>query len=271
MTTLLVETPDGATLKARRTGQGRTLMLVSGLGGTAGFWDPAIALLSSDYEIITFDQRGIAGSERGSAAVNISQLAADVLTVCDAMGIEKADFLGHSTGGCIVQTIAANAPERVANLVLSATWLRPGNYLKALFDFRLRLLMTDPAAYAESAALLSYSPEWLETNWMQYDKATANPPVDSIKKTIVAERIRALLDYDGSDQIGRIKARTLILGASDDMIVPAFLQKELSAHIPGAELEILPDGGHFYPNSRVDLFAAMLDDWLKKSARNQNK
>ena len=112
MTELVVTTPDGAKLRARRHGQGRPLVLVSGLGGTAGFWDPAIALLGSEFELITFDQRGIAGSSRGSAAVDIAQLAADVLTVCDAMGVENADFLGHSTGGCIVQTIAATAPDQ---------------------------------------------------------------------------------------------------------------------------------------------------------------
>ena len=62
MTELVVTTPDGAKLRARRHGQGQPLVLVSGLGGTAGFWDPAIALLGSEFELITFDQRGIAGS-----------------------------------------------------------------------------------------------------------------------------------------------------------------------------------------------------------------
>lgn len=262
MTERLVTTQDGATLKARRHGQGRPLVLVSGLGGTAGFWDPAIALLGSEFELITFDQRGIAGSSRGGAPVDIAQLATDVLTVCDAMGIAEADFLGHSTGGAIVQTIAATAPERVGNLVLSAAWLRPGHYLKALFEFRLRLLASDPAAYAESAALLSYAPEWLEVNWAKYERATANPPADPTKQAIVAERIRALLAYDGTDQIGAIAARTLVLGARDDMIVPAFLQAELAEHLPGAELRLLDDGGHFYPGSRTETFAPLVADWL---------
>ncbi len=266
MTELVVTTPDGAKLRARRHGQGQPLVLVSGLGGTAGFWDPAIALLGSEFELITFDQRGIAGSSRGSAPVDIAQLAADVLTVCDTMGVERADFLGHSTGGCIVQTIAATAPERVGNLVLSAAWLRPGNYLKALFEFRLRLLATDPAAYAESAALLSYAPEWLEANWTKYERATATPPTDPAKQAIVAERIRALLAYDGSDQIGRVAARTLVLGARDDMIVPAFLQEDLAAELAGAELRLLPDGGHFYPGSRTETFAPLVADWLSGRA-----
>ncbi|SDF18520.1 Pimeloyl-ACP methyl ester carboxylesterase [Salipiger thiooxidans] len=262
MTPLTVETGDGAVLKVRRQGRGAPVVLVSGLGGTAGFWDPVIARLQDRFELITFDQRGIAGSTRGSAPVNIAQLARDVLTICDALELSRAAFLGHSTGGCIVQTIAATAPERVERLALSAAWLKPGNYLTALFEFRLGLLHRDPRAYAESAALLSYAPGWLESHWDKYERATANPPADPGTQAIVAERIRALLDFDGSDQIGAVTAETTIIGAQDDMIVPAFLQQELARHLPGAALRMLPDGGHFYPASRTDAFVAIATDWL---------
>lgn len=263
MTGIDVETPDGAVLRARRQGAGAPLILVSGLGGTAGFWEPVVARLAPAFELITFDQRGIAGSTRGAAPVDIAQLARDVLTVCDALDLPQAAFLGHSTGGCIVQTIAATAPERVARLALSAAWLRPGHYLRALFEFRLSLLHRDPKAYAESAALLSYAPDWLEAHWDRFERSAANPPADAARQAIVAERIRALLEFDGTSQIGRIAAETAIFGARDDMIVPAFLQQELARHLPGASLRLLPDGGHFYPVSRTEPFAAMVADWMR--------
>lgn len=259
-----VTMPDGAVLNVRRQGSGAPLVLVSGLGGTAAFWQPLVECLSEQFELITFDQRGIAGATRGSDEVDIARLAEDVLVLCDALDLPQAAFLGHSTGGCIVQTIAATAPERVTRLCLSATWLRPGNYLRALFEFRLALLDSDPAAYAASAALLSYAPQWLETHWDKFETAAAKAPMDPDKKRIVAERIRALLGFDGTGQLAQIpSAPTLIIGARDDMIVPAFMQDELAAALPEARQIVLEDGGHFYPASRVGALAQHVADWMQ--------
>lgn len=269
MTQFQVETPDGAVLSVHRQGQGAPLVLVSGLGGTAGFWTSTVASLQDRFELITFDQRGIGASTRGRAPVDIAQLAADVLAVCDACGLEQAAFLGHSTGGAIVQTIAATAPARVDRLCLSAAWLAPSHYLTALFEFRLGLLAQDPRAYAESAALLSYAPGWLEQNWDRFERASSNPPVDPAKQAIIAERIRALLAFDGTAQVAAIAAPTVILGARDDMIVPAFHQQDLAEHLPEAALHLLPDGGHFYPASRGAAFMKFVDGWMGGTARPQ--
>jgi len=263
MSTLTVNTPDGAALKVHRQGRGQTLVLVSGLGGTAAFWQSTIDALGAGYEIVTFDQRGIGASTRGTADVTIEQLSRDVMTICDACGIERAAFLGHSTGGCIVQMLAVIAPELVDRLALSAAWARPSNFMQSLFKFRLKLLKTDPQAYVESAALLSFSPEWLEKNWDRFEPATATPPHNSQKKTIIAERINALLSYDGRALLAHMPPETLVIGTEDDMIVPAFLQRELAGQITDADLHLLADGGHFYPLSQTDVFAAILVKWLQ--------
>ena len=55
---------------------------------------------------------------------------------------------------------------------------------------------------------------------------------------------------------------TLVLGAADDMIVPAFLQQDLAAALPGSELILLEDGGHFFPISRTADFTACVSRWL---------
>ena len=95
------------------------------------------------------------------------------------MGADKAILLGHSTGGCIGQSLARQAPQRLAALVLSATWLRPSNYMSALFTTRRAVLQNDPAAYAATAALLAYPPAWLEANWPIYETALAHAPVSA--------------------------------------------------------------------------------------------
>lgn len=261
MTAFDVSTADGATLAASRDGAGPAVVLVSGLGGTGGFWKPVVTGLAGAHEVFSFDQRGIGGSARGTAETTIDRLADDVLSLLDAAGIDSAVIVGHSTGGCIAQTLAAKAPDRVRKLCLSATWLRPSRYMTALFETRLRLLEGDPVAYAATATLISFAPAWLEENWSAYERAVANAPQGETQRKVVAERIAALLAFDGSASLPEITMPVSIIGAEDDMIVPAFLQRALAEALPAATTTMLPDGGHFFPVSRTRAFVAHLADW----------
>lgn len=247
-----VETPDGARLAVTIDGRGADILLVSGLGGTAGFWSPIIFELSGTFRLTRFDQRGISASSRGTAACDIDQLARDCLEVMDAAGIAQAILVGHSTGGVIGQALARLAPDRLRALVLSATWLRPSRYMGALFSARRRILDLDPAVYAATGAVLGYGPAWLEENWEAFEAATARPPASDEARRVVRERIDALLAFDGSAWISSLACPALVLGARDDAIVPAFLQEELAAALPpGREVITYPDGGHFFPVTRT--------------------
>lgn len=257
-----VTTPDGAVLQAFAEGDGPALLLVSGLGGTAGFWKSNTATLARSVRVIRFDQRGIGASTRGSAPCTVDQLALDCLSVLDAAGVERAVLLGHSTGGCIGQALARSAPERLGGLILSATWLKPSHYMSALFGARRAILSENPQAYAATAVLISYPPAWLEANWSVYEAAIAAAPVAAEARLVVRERIDALLSFDGSVDIAALTMPVLVLGARDDMIVPAFLQEDLATALPGARKILLDSGGHFFPVSRPDAFTAKVVEWI---------
>src|SRR3954468_23907515 len=139
-TTLRLE--DGAEIAVHVDGDGRDLLLVSGLGGTAAFWEPVVApLRERGFRVIRFDQRGIGAS---TGALDIDRLAQDSLAVLDHAGSASALLLGHSTGGVILQAMALAEPSRVAGLVLSGSWLRPNRYMTELFRSRLAILRIAP-------------------------------------------------------------------------------------------------------------------------------
>ncbi len=257
-----VRTADGAELRASVEGTGPALLLVSGLGGTAGFWNDSAAALARSFRVVRFDQRGIGASMRGDAPCTIDRLAQDCRAVLDAADIERAVLLGHSTGGCIGQSLARQAPERLEGLILSATWLKPSRYMAALFGTRRAILDENPQAYAATATLLAYPPIWLEANWGVYETALAKAPNSAEARQIVRERIDALLSFDGAENAAAIAMPVLVLGARDDMIVPAFLQEELAAALPGARMTMLDTGGHFFPVSRPDAFTATVAEWV---------
>jgi aminoacrylate hydrolase len=249
---------DGASLRVHVDGQGPDLMLISGLGGTAGFWAPLLPLLTPHRRVIRFDQRGIASSTRSTAAVDIEQLARDALAVLEHAGSERALLVGHSTGGAIVQRMARLDPRKAAGAVLSGTWLKPNRYMQELFEARLEMLAAAPRAYAATGVLLGYPPDWLNSRWGDFEAAVAAAPVAEAQQAVIAERIRALLAFDGTQDLAYLPGPTLIAGAADDLIVPAFLQSELAARLPTAAVHVFPSGGHFFPVTRAAEFTRLV-------------
>lgn len=254
-----VSLPDGTTLMGEQSSSGKPVLFISGLAGTARFWQATVNLCRRQH-CVTFDQRGIGASTRGSSEVTIAQLAQDCLAVLDHVGLESAHIVGHSTGGCIAMEIALSAPDRVRSLVLSATWPGPNNYMKALFSLRKELLLKQPALYARLGPFMSYPSEWLD----QHPELMNMPSRDWSAERVetVSQRIDALLAFDRVADLGKITCPTLIMGARDDMIVPEFLQHALLRLMPHAENYWFDRAGHFYPVSRYEQFASLITSWI---------
>ena len=80
---------------------------------------------------------------------------------------------------------------------------------------------------------------------------------------IVASRIDAILAFDRSAELGRIKTPSLVLGAQDDMVTPIYFSQELARLIPGAEVKIFPQGGHCFTQVAAREFNSAVLPFLK--------
>jgi aminoacrylate hydrolase len=86
---------------------------------------------------------------------------------------------------------------------------------------------------------------------------------DELMPQAVAEaRLRMLFGHDRLNDLERIAAPTLVLGASDDMIVPMSHSREIAARIPGARL-VETSGGHFFPQTASAFFADCVIGFLQ--------
>src|ERR1700720_1874002 len=124
-----------------RHGMGFPILFVSGLGGFASFWQDQIAAFTKRFEVITFDHRGIGQSDQARFGYTVERMAADVVSLMDALRIKRAHVVGHSTGGAIAQVLAIDHPGRLASVVLSATWTKADAYFRRLFTFRKEVLL----------------------------------------------------------------------------------------------------------------------------------
>lgn len=239
---------DDAELSADIVGRGDPVLLVSGLGGRASFWKRQVGPFSEHFTVITHDHRGTGNSTKSRINYSVSQIAEDALQLMDSLGIEKAHYVGHSTGGAVGQYIAINHPERLRRLVLSATWCGPTPYFGSQFELRRHILdQCGPEAYQIDGILRAFPPSYLiEHPELLTDSRTdrsAAFPGHEIERS----RIAAVLGHDQRSHLSSIDAPTLVICADDDVITPPPLSKELAEGIPGAQVTVLPFGGHFVP------------------------
>lgn len=225
-----------------------SVLFITGLGGKATFWNRQVSALADRFDCITYDL-----GPRSTAEA----LARDALELLDSRGIARCHIVGHSTGGAIAQVIASEHPERVDRLVLSGTWCSPTAPFSALFTLRKRVLSELGAeAAAVLGTLFAWPNDWLEAHPEQlalFDAADTQP---------LLARMDAILAYDGSARLARIRAPTLVVCAQDDNLVPIAHSRRLASGIAGAKLKLLPYGGHFPQATATAQYNEVLMEFL---------
>ena len=112
-----------ATLSVRTWGDpaGPPVVLLHCLAGDADDWAVVGESLAADGRwVVAPDQRGHGASGR-TTAYSLALMRDDVLTLADALGLQRFDLVGHSMGGSVAVLVAEAAPERVTRLVLEDT------------------------------------------------------------------------------------------------------------------------------------------------------
>lgn len=116
---------DGVDLHYVRRGSGEPVVLLHGWPGFWYDWRRVFFPLAKQADVIAPDFRGFGDSDKPvgnpKELYTPDRLAADVLSLLDALGIGRCVVAGHDTGAVIAQVLARSVPERVRALVLFNT------------------------------------------------------------------------------------------------------------------------------------------------------
>src|SRR6516164_4324370 len=246
-------------------GAGTPIMLVSGLGGTASYWNPNLPAFTKRHQVIIHDHRGIGKSSRSRIRYSVDQMTTDLLAVMDDLKIEKAHIVGHSTGGAIAQTLAATHPDRLISVVIYASWTKADPFFRRVFEAR-RALLTDvgPAAYVRSAAIFLYPDWWINRNISLLEEREKTTIANAPSPEIGASRIDAIIDFDRTTDLGKIKTPTMIICAKDDFVTPSYYSRELTRLIQSAVLVKLERGGHCASETNTNAFNEAVLEFLER-------
>jgi aminoacrylate hydrolase len=228
---------DGGTLSYDVSGAGPPIVFVAGLGEYGTYWMAQVAAFSTAYQVVTFDHGGVGASD-GQPPYKVERWAGDTLRLFDLLGLDRVHLVGHSSGGAIAQVLAADHSDRVASLVLGASWARLDARLRQLFVFRKRALY-EQVGFDERSAF-------------------RNTPQE-----IAAARIDAVLAYDAGERLRSIRNPTLLIAAADDLLVPWQLSELIVKEIAHARLVKLDGGGHHFPQTQVETYNALLLEFFR--------
>lgn len=250
-------------------GRGEPVLLIMGFGGDHLAWGMQVPVLAERHRVIAFDNRGAGQSDAPDHPYTTRTMADDAAGLLAALGVEQAHVIGLSMGGMIAQELALNHPARVRTLQLHATYARPDAYLRALMaswrTVRSALGREDAlramAPWLFAPATYNERPGFVET---VLQTALASPHPQSL--TGFLRQSEAVIAHDALDRLPAIRCPTLVSVAEQDGLVPPRFSRELADRIPGAELVVIPRGGHVCLWEHADAFNDLCLGFLARHA-----
>jgi len=239
---------------------GRPVLVLShSIGTDHGMWNLQVPDLLPYFQVLRYDTRGHGASDVPNGEYSIAQLGGDALGLADALGISKFAFCGLSLGGAIGQWVAANAPERVTNLVLASTSPQFGP--RANWDTRIATVRKGGmASIVDLAMQRFFSPETIRSS----------PEAASVRSVLLGTDpegyigcCAALRDADQASSLRKISAPTLIMVGEKDVSTPWPGHGEILAReIAGSKVVHLP-AAHISNIERPRSFTAALLEFLR--------
>jgi pimeloyl-ACP methyl ester carboxylesterase len=261
----------------------KTVVLAPGLGAPRQAWDPIVEYLADRYRIVTWDYRGLYGSERpraaGPDAFSIEKHAEDLERVLAATGTASAAIVGWSIGGQVALESYRRDPSRVASLVLvNGTFGRPHELASAgvwaLDRARpaMRLALRFPGASKRLLAGATRRPSL--TTWLQrlgvLGITAHESGLDELVRRVGGVDVDAFvhnLEAIGRHDAGRIlpgvRVPVLVITGDHDVVTSHGLSQRMVRRLPRAELVVVPGGTHFTPLEFPELVALRIERFFR--------
>ncbi|MHA1273430.1 MAG: alpha/beta fold hydrolase [Promethearchaeota archaeon] len=255
------------------------LILVHGFGASRLVWRAQVKPLSEHFKVIIFDNRGAGKSDRPNEPYTMEMFADDLNGLMEYLKIDKANILGWSLGGMIVQTFAIKYPERVKKLILINTLPRwPGDEkgLQMYIDAQIKNYeekIKDPLKAFFDGAIMGFSRQFVKQmkedpkkkfyGLFSAEDIAKDRATDPATPQDIKNNAHALGNFDVVDKLHEIKAETLIICAEKDRQTPKSQNEIIHEKIPNSKLIVIPKVGHDSPFEKAPEINQYIIDFLK--------
>jgi pimeloyl-ACP methyl ester carboxylesterase len=271
---------NGHDVAYRGGGRGPVVLLVHGMAGSSATWNHVMPRLAQRFTVVAPDLLGHGESAKPRGEYSLGAHTVILRDLLNALGHDRATFVGQSFGGGIAMQLAYQFPERCERLVL----VNSGGLGREV-HFLLRALT---ATGADQVLALACAPALRAAGnrvaaWFHRVGIRTTPAAQEIWRSYASlsdadarwaffRTLRAVIDLGGQmvSAVDRLylaaQIPTLIVWGARDPFIP--VRHAFAAHraIPGSRLEIFEDVGHYPHCEAPERFADVLIDFITSTA-----
>ncbi|NJM05825.1 alpha/beta fold hydrolase [Candidatus Gracilibacteria bacterium] len=234
---------------AERRGEGEPLLLLHGLAGSGRWWARNSAALARHFEVYALDLPGF-GRSCSARPFALADIAKQLIAWMDHRRIARAHVVGHSMGGFVAASLAADAPQRVNRLVLVDAAI-------AATPQRSSLDM------CETLRTLPFLPGQLLDIFK-------HELYDGDLRTVLAAT-RAMFNSDLPTRLARIVAPSLIVWGENDPMVPREVGVQLARTLRARRMALIRHAGHLPMWEQPIAFNRVLLDFLLPTPQGETQ
>lgn len=239
----------GIRMYVETEGQGPPLLLLHGGAGNGMQFEKQRTEFARTHRLIVPDCRAQGRTTDRPGPLTYHDMAEDIVTLLDSLGIRRADVMGWSDGGVIGIDLAIHHPKRVVHLVTFGANFAPDG------------LQTADVAWNRSATADSFGTGMRE-GWTALNPEPAHYEQAMNK---ILEMWRTLPRFTPAE-LRRIRARVLVCAGERD-VVRAEHTAALARAIPRAETWTVPGASHSAMIERPDLVNPRVLAFLARGPR----
>ena len=255
-------TANGMQFDYIRFGSGKKpLIMIQGLN-TRGIKGAALSLaymyriFAKEYTVYLFDRRPVVYD-----GITVRDMAADIASAMDALGLKNADVFGTSQGGMIAQYLAIDRPDLVRRLVLAVTLSRNNDTVKQVVGDWIEMAERgDMKRFVLDMAEKMYSETYVKKYRPLMPLLTILQKPKDVKRFVILAK--SCLTCDTYDILDKIKCPTLVIGGKQDKVVSGIASEEIAEKL-GCALHMYDDLGHAAYEEAQD-FNQMVYDFLSE-------
>jgi pimeloyl-ACP methyl ester carboxylesterase len=266
LSTISVHGRQAAFRRGGGTGDNACVVLVHGIAGDSSEWGPVLDRLSTQYDVVAPDLAGHGQSNRLRGDHSIGAFATWLRDVLEALEVERATFVGHSLGGGVVMQFAYQFPEYVERMALVSSGglgREVSAVIRAASLPGAEWVLGGIGAAARTAQPLLGGNELLQR---------IAGLTDSDRRAAFVRAVRAIASPGGQ----RVNAGdrlylaedmpTLIVWGARDRIIPVSHAYATHQAVPGSQLVIFDEAGHFPHADDPTRFTDVVEEFVRATA-----
>jgi pimeloyl-ACP methyl ester carboxylesterase len=246
---------NGATFNTVSFGTGGLPFVAhGGWTGSWELWQQPFEVMSTTRRCVSYDHRGTGATVADPSSITADQMVDDLVSIMDAMDIERCILAGESMGGLVALLAVEHHPERFAGLVLidavdtvapaSVGWLVEGSRS----DYPATVKAFVDACVPEDE--VGHIRRWGRQLLMRADPEAAARLFEG--------------SYGLAVDLGAITIPSLVIRGSRDALVSEEASVLMCQSLPDCERHVIDGAGHVPTVTRSSEVVAIIEDWIAR-------